>query len=131
MADNIGKLVPSMRLNASFAAVTGTGPKTNQVFAGWLEAVAPAQGGVRFGASTGADVARVAWRVEGEAEPMLPGLGGWLQDFGLPDAEAQRFEKSTALLEPKRLGGFVEYADGLEAGWYLPLDANAYDVFSL
>lgn len=128
MADNTAR---SLRLGASLAAVTGTSDKTEQIFRDWLAAVTPAEGAVRFGASTSADAARIAWRVDGEAEAMLPGLGGWLSDFGLPDAEAKCFTKATALLEPARLGGIVEQADGLDAGWYLPLDANVYDVLSL
>jgi hypothetical protein len=77
MADNVE------RLNAAFAAVTGTGPNTGKVFADWAQNVPPAEGAVRFGARTGADVARVTWQVEGDAEPMLPGLGDWLNLFGL------------------------------------------------
>jgi hypothetical protein len=130
MADNNGRLAP-LRLNAAFATVTGTGPKTAQVFADWVQNVPPAEGAVRFSARASADVARVAWRVEGDAEPMLPGLGDWLNMFGLPDAEAQRFTKVTSVLEPTRLGGVVEFDDGLDAGWYLPLDASVYDTLAI
>jgi hypothetical protein len=131
MADNIGKVVPSMRLNASLAAVTGLGEETDQVFADWLESVTPAAGAVRFGASTAADGARIAWRVEGDGEAMVPNLGGWLQDFGLSEPEGKRFEKATQALQPKRIGGVLEYMDGLDAGWYLPVNANAYDALLL
>jgi hypothetical protein len=131
MADNNALPVTSLKLKASLAAVTGLGDRTDQVFAGWADTVTPAEGKVRFGSRTSAAVARVAWHVEADTPAMVPNLGGWLHEFGLPQDEAQRFTKTTALLEPARLGGIIEYADGLGAGWYLPLDANVYDVFSL
>src|SRR5690242_8355260 len=120
----------SERLAASLAQVTGMSDKTDEVFAVWAEEVTPAEGLVRFSATTTSDVARGQWHIEGDAEGIVPGLGSWLSEFGLKHSENKRFTETTAKFLPRRIGGVVFEDHGLNAGWFLPLDDAIYsDVF--
>jgi len=89
----------------------------------WLESMPPATEEIEFEVSSSLSTEKLGWRSSGAQNVFIQRMVDFFFDVGASESEIDRLNTLGALMEPSRIGPWIEMSDkqGMDGGWFFPV----------